>query len=475
MKRTFLLPILLCVLFFAGCGERERRLVILSTNDMHAHIDEFPRLATAVTACRDTVATVLVDAGDRWTGNAYVDLAEGRLPVIELMNRLGYDAATFGNHEFDPGQPVLQQAIDYARFPIVCANCSADDGAALRTPRPYVVLDRGGVKLALVGVVTNYGSNNHPDGHDAIFEHLTFADAVETAARYTFLADSCDVLAALTHIGSEKDRELAEASSGYDLIIGGHSHERINEVVDGVLVTQTGKNLRSVGVTEIVLRGDRIAELSFRIVPLEGYAPDDAYQQMVDRYKTNPALQVPVAEVGAGADKTGLANLYARALKERARADVGFYHIGGVRLDTLAPGTVPLARIYDMDPFGSHVSTMTMTPAQMRRMIVEKFNDPVNIGESHRIDLYSTAPYEILVDGDGDAVDVRFPDLKEGKRYKVAVGDYVFKNYRGLEYLDGSTTDLLVTDALRERLADGGKPFVADNTERQSVRVAEKE
>ena len=70
----------------------QREFVILSTNDLHASIKNFPRLATAVKECRDTVATLLVDAGDRWTGNAFVDLApEPRKPIIDLMNELGYD------------------------------------------------------------------------------------------------------------------------------------------------------------------------------------------------------------------------------------------------------------------------------------------------------------------------------------------------------------------------------------------------
>ena len=65
--------------------------VIISTNDVHGSLVDMPRLATAVKECRDTLFTIVVDAGDRWTGNAYVDLAEGRLPMIDLMNAVGYE------------------------------------------------------------------------------------------------------------------------------------------------------------------------------------------------------------------------------------------------------------------------------------------------------------------------------------------------------------------------------------------------
>ena len=112
----------------AACAPRERTLVLLSTNDMHAKIQNFPRLASAVEACRDTAQlVVLVDAGDRWTGNAYVDMAPTPgMPMIALMNELGYDVATLGNHEFDHGQAFLGRMIDSMDFEVVCANVVSD-------------------------------------------------------------------------------------------------------------------------------------------------------------------------------------------------------------------------------------------------------------------------------------------------------------------------------------------------------------
>lgn len=100
---------------------------------------------------------------------------------------------------------------------------------------------------------------------------------------------------------------------------------------------------------------------------------------------------------------------------------------------------------------------MEMTPEQMSKMVLTKYNDTVNKGESHRIDLFSTAPYVIRTDG-YDAVEVIFPGLVPGRKYRVAMGDYVFKNYRGLEYTNGETTQWLVPDVLMEYVANGGKP-----------------
>jgi len=440
--------------------------VILSTNDIHAHIDRFPCLATAVERCRDTADVILVDAGDRWTGNAYVDLAEDRKPVLELMNRLGYDLGTLGNHEFDVGQETLERAVDGCGFPIICANIRSGEGARLKPFEPSRIIGRGGVKVGFVAVVTNYGPNNHPDGHDSIFEGLTFPDAVETAAGATSLGDQCDVLVALTHIGSERDRELAARAPEYDLILGGHSHEVINETVNGVLLTQTGKNLKNVGVTVLRRRDGKFVP-EFRTVPLENYDPHPLYQEMVDEYYANPELQRPVGELTAPANKVGLANLFAESVRRAGNAEIGLYHQGGVRLDSLA-GRVPVASIYDLDPFGSCVSVLTMTPAQLRQLVLTKFNDTVNPGEAHCIDLYATTPYTVVTNERFDAVDVEFPELEEGKAYRVAMGDYVLKTYRDVNGTDAATLDTLVTDCLLESLAAG--PYTPDNTRHQTIR-----
>lgn len=439
-----------------ACTPSRREVVILSTNDMHAHIERFPQLATAVEYCRDTVATILVDAGDRWTGNAYVDLVEDRLPILMLMNRLGYDLAILGNHEFDVGQESLERAVRYCDFPIICANMESLPEAKLKPFEASRILSCGGVKVGFVGVVTNYGPNGHPDGHDEIFEGLLFSDAVDRAAELApTLAGKCDLSVALTHIGLDRDRELAARQAGYHLIIGGHSHDVANEVVEGAIIAQTGKNLARVGVTHLLFEGDRLLSLSHKIVVLEGYEPHPEYQALVEECYANEELHRPVGTLPEKADKCGLANLFAEAVRVGAKADLGLYHLGGVRLDSLAAGEVPLCAIYDLDPFGSLISEVEMTPEELSRMLIAKFNDTVKPVESHRIDLVATFPYTVITDASGEAVDVRFPTLRKGESYRVAMGDYIYKNYPGLEGVEGVTTRLKVTDQLIELLSSG--------------------
>lgn len=434
MNRKYSIPLLLAILILAGIlfyrtTLREREVVILSTNDIHANITNFARLAEAVERCRDTVATVLVDAGDRWTGNAFVDLADGRRPIYDLMNELGYDAATLGNHEFDRGTAFLRDAVEYADFDIVCANVK-NVSADFMDMRPSVTVKTdNGVRIRFVGVVTNY-DNGHPDGNNEIFEGLEFPDPMEAACEAAEGSDNGDVLVLLSHMARDKDFEFAERCDRYDVIIGGHSHDVVDTLVNRTVIGQTGNKLKLVGATRIRLKGNRIAGIDYENIPLDRYGEDAEFAARVAEIESNPELRKSVGTLGADLDKVGLADMETTLIARAMGADIGFYHYGGIRLSELPAGGVSMSTLFDLEPFFSQIYTMTMTPQQMRDMIVTKYNDTGNAKESHRIDLFSTTPYTIVLDGDGEATDVVFPKLREGVAYKVAMADYIAKKYK---------------------------------------------
>lgn len=470
MKRMLRVFLLAVVLAAAACAPGERTIVLLSTNDMHANIRNMPRLASAVEACRDTAQYVLlVDAGDRWTGNAFVDRAPmPGMPMVALMNRLGYDVGTLGNHEFDFGQVLLAGIIDRMDFEVVCANVVSDTTTFPQLP-PYVIVEEGGVRIGFVGVVTNYEGPGHPAGNADRFEGLTFPDPQQMAAKYAAeLRLKVDVLVLLSHMGDGHDADFLATASGYDLVVGGHTHKMIDTLINGSLLTQTGKNLANVGVTTIRMRGKKIESLDFRLVPLSGYAEEPDYKEQVEGYYSDKELNRQVGEFAATANKWGLANWMAEAVRDESDAQIGIYHIGGVRLDSISAGGVIKAQIYSLEPFGTRIARMQMTPAQMRRAILTKYNDKENTKESHRIDLISTTPYVIVLDAMGDAVDVRFPALREGQRYTIGVSDYVYNNYKELVYTDGEPIEEEITDVLFDDLEEHS-PLVPDNMPRQQT------
>ena len=419
--------------------------VILSTNDMHASLDNVARLATAVKECRDTVFTIVADAGDRWTGNAYVDLAEGRLPMIKLMNAVGYDVATIGNHDFDPGQKVLDNAIEKSKFAVVCANMESEGEWLDDVEESASVVTPEGVKIDFVGVVTSY-SNGHPDGNDNNFEGLKFEDPQIVAEREGRESNG-DVKVLLSHMGHDRDMALAERYNGYDVILGGHTHKLLDTVVNGTVVGQTQRKLKYVGVTRVQMRGSKVVNIEYENIPLKNYAKDEAVENMIAEIEANPALKEVVGKMAHSTNHVGLCNLQTKIIKEATGADVGIYHRGGVRIiEGLPEGDVTVKTLFDNEPFFSQVHLCEMTPAQLRKLIVEKYNDTINAKESHCIDLYATTPYLIITDENDMAYDVRFPRLREDRKYKVAVADYVARNYKHFECENEVRLPVLVYD-----------------------------
>ncbi len=412
--------------------QRKSEFVIISTNDVHASLDNVARLATAVKECRDTVFTIVVDAGDRWTGNAYVDLAEGRLPIIRLMNAVGYDVATLGNHDFDAGKRVLDGAIECAEFDVVCANMHAEGDELSGVAPKSVIKTPEGVEVEIVGVVTSY-ANGHPDGNDVKFEGLRFEDPQVVAEREGELMRG-DVKVLLSHMGDDRDLELASRYGGYDILIGGHTHKYLDTLVNGTVIGQTGRKLKRVGATKVQMRGRKIVGIEFESVELKEYAEDDSIKAMIADIEANPALKEVVGSMAHATNHVGLCNLQTKIIKEATDAEIGIYHRGGVRIiEGLPKGDVTVKTLFDNEPFFSQIHTCEMTPRQLRKLIVEKYNDTVNAKESHVVDLYATTPYHIITDENDMAYDVEFPLLNEGRKYKVAVADYVARNYAHFE------------------------------------------
>ncbi|MDR0907062.1 MAG: bifunctional metallophosphatase/5'-nucleotidase [Rikenellaceae bacterium] len=470
VRNLWVLVAVVAMLVAVGCAS-EKRVVIVSTNDIHASIDNFPKLATLVEEIRaenGEDAVILADAGDRWTGNPFVDQAEKPLyPIIELMNRLGYSVVTLGNHEFDRGQELLDERIGQMTFPVVCANLDTGD-SALSPVEPYTIIEAGGLKIAFLGLVTNF-VDGHPDGKLESFVGMSFTNPYDAAASYSWLGDESDVFVALTHIGSDADSLLAERVPQLDLILGGHSHTVIDTpcVIGKTLVTQSGSKLKYAGVTTITQKGKALS-IENQLVPLGDITPAQKYVAMVERYNDNPALHTPIGEVAAPFDEEGVNNLVTDAIRASTGTDLVLYHGGGIRISELPAGGVSIADLFLIEPFRSELYTMDMTAGDVKGLIMAKFNDTGNPSESHRPDLYpSGVSYEIITDEAGEAVDVRFLPA-ERDRYKVALPDYVYKVYKFNKPATMVETGLQVTDIL-EKYITRHSPLIPDDTSRIEV------
>ena len=264
--RRFCLSIFVCVFSVVAVAQK-KQLVILHTNDTHSCIMPLnPNLADTALAGRGgflrrmaliederakTPGLLLIDSGDFSQGSPYYNFYKGEVEV-ELMNRMGYDVATIGNHEFDFGLENMARIFRMAKFPIVCANYDFTGTSVAGLVKPYTIIKRNGLKIGL------FGLSPQPKGlvDTTKFVGVKYLDPVETARRMAALLKTkkrCDVIICVSHLGWEDeeltDQMLVPATRDIDIVLGGHSHTYMKTLqyvknVDGkdVPVDQNGKH-----------------------------------------------------------------------------------------------------------------------------------------------------------------------------------------------------------------------------------------
>lgn len=264
--RRFCLSIFVCVFSVVAVAQK-KQLVILHTNDTHSCIMPLnPNLADTALAGRGgflrrmaliederakTPGLLLIDSGDFSQGSPYYNFYKGEVEV-ELMNRMGYDVATIGNHEFDFGLENMARIFRMAKFPIVCANYDFTGTSVEGLVKSYTIIKRNGLKIGL------FGLSPQPKGlvDTTKFVGVKYLDPVETARRMAALLKTkkkCDVIICVSHLGWEDeeltDQMLVPATRDIDIVLGGHSHTYMKTLqyvknVDGmdVPVDQNGKH-----------------------------------------------------------------------------------------------------------------------------------------------------------------------------------------------------------------------------------------
>ena len=248
-------------------GNRERKITILHTNDVHSHIEAFEsdhsrypgmggvaRRASLIEKIRaENPHTLLFDAGDIFQGTPYFNYFGGELE-FKMMSRLGYDAATIGNHDFDNGIDGLEKQLPHAKFDFVISNYDFSNTVMDGRTNPYRIFERDGIKIGVFGL----GIKLKGLVDDRLYKETRYLDPVEISqdmVRILKEENNCDLVIALSHLGYNyrgnpdriSDLTLAKKTRDVDLIIGGHTHTFLDKPTvvrnasdENMLVNQVG-------------------------------------------------------------------------------------------------------------------------------------------------------------------------------------------------------------------------------------------
>jgi len=441
MNKHYFLLLAGIFLFFSLRGVAQQpgdagvtEIIILHANDMHAKIDNLSKLAYLADSLRKLHPYVfLVAAGDNFTGNPVVDMIPDKgYPMIDLMNRCGFNLSCIGNHEFDMGQELLNKRVAQAKFPFISCNIDAA-GAVLKQPRPYVVLNAGkDISLAFLGIL-ELNDQGIPDSHPSNLKGLKFTNGLAKAREFSWLKEKYGILIGLTHLGIEDDVKLADSMPQFDLIIGGHSHTVIEKpmIENGVMILQAGANLKYIGKTTIKVKNGKVVDRAIELIAMNSLKNvNTEIQSLIDKYNQNEEFSkvVGVAEVPmTGYDELG--SLMCDAMTNCLKIDFAFQNKGGIRVLSLPKGDITLKNIYQLDPFGNKVVVFNLNPSEIQSLICYAFNIEKNI------DLQvSGMTYTVKTNADGSCKEVEMLDpsgkpLDPSRDYSVGISTFVAVTY----------------------------------------------
>ena len=390
MKKILATLILLALLLGCAAAEdtgQQGGVVVLYTNDVHCGIDDYIGYAglAAYEAAYEALGydVLLADVGDAVQGGPVGTLSKGEY-IIDIMNELGYDVATIGNHEFDYGMDQFMALREQANFPYVAANfCDMNGEPALDG---YVILQAGGCEIAFVGVATpetftkstptyfmdDQGNfiYNFAQGDEGRNLYAAVQTAVDAARD-----EGADYVVLLSHLGIDAasspytSSELIVNISGVDVVLDGHSHSVIEgDVViaaDGseVLLSSTGTKLERVGA--LIIEAD--GSISTRLHTESIFQDEDAqayiasvkaqYEESLNQVVAHSDVDLCVNDPATGermvrSCETNLGDLCADAYRAMTGSDIAMVNGGGIRAD-IAAGDITYGEILNVHPFGN--------------------------------------------------------------------------------------------------------------------------
>lgn len=482
--------------------ERYKKLVLLHSNDMHGdflaeNIDN--KLVGGVSMLSGYISKVKQEeenvlycvAGDMFRGSV-IDSEYKGVSTIEIMNMLSPDVVTIGNHETDYGLSHLLFIEKCAKFPIINANLYIKMNGA-RLFNPYHIIEIGGMKILFIGILTQDVISNTKS--DAVIGSLIdINDAAQEIAKIcnTFNGIDIDFTVLLTHIGYEKDVELAkilDPNLGVDVIIGGHSHTFLDEPtkINDILIVQAGIGTDQIGRFDIVIDTDTnsVASYEWKTVPMnEDNCPkDEKIEQLIGKLKSETDLKygrvlrrlTTTLEHKDRYRQTELGSFIADCFKYITKADLCIIGSGSIRNSHLGP-IITLQDMIETYPYKNILYELLIKGEQLKRMLEYSYRDEAN--ELNHTEFYQLSEGLKVEYSKSLKKITKFTyydeDIDMNKLYKVCIAGFDFINIK--EFFNIDEDELLANglkkvvctstcDALYEYLGSKEKlPIYPDNT-----------
>ena len=427
--------------------QTDKKISIVFTNDIHSRVEAesggigYAKIASLIKHYRNLNPNLLVlDAGDTFHGQTISTLVQGET-IVDIMNEMGYDAMTAGNHDFNYGTERLLELAETADFPVLGGNLKKADGHVLL--QSYTIKEVDGVKIGIFGLVTPETKyKTHPKN----VEGLIFEDPVTHAkAMVEQLTGQVDVIIALSHLGMDESSlyrgdKVAKEVPGIDIIIDGHSHQVVNQMIGNTLITQAGEYGNKIGVIDLLFKDRKLSGKNAVILSKEDTAniePDKKITELIAQIKADQGkvlnevvAATPVKLVGeretVRTGESNLGNLITNAMLEVTEADAALTNGGGIRA-SIEAGNITKGDVITVLPFGNYIVTIEVSGAEIKQALELGASDypsakgafPHVAGMSYTIDSEKPAGEKIY------SIKVGGKPLDLTKKYVLATNDFI--------------------------------------------------
>lgn len=397
----------------AGAASADYSITILHTNDFHARFEPIskydstcgeednaagdcfggsPRLQTAITEAKARAGNyLLVDGGDQFQGTLFYTYYKGKL-AAEMMNQMGYDAMTVGNHEFDDGPEVLRGFVDSVDFPVLMSNADLSGEDLLKGEiQKSTIIEKDGEKIGLIGLTPQDTDELSSPGKNVIFTNPV--DAVQSEVD-KLTEEGVNKIVVLSHSGYNVDLKVAEETTGVDVIVGGHSNTLLGDmdgaegpyptmVKDTAIVSAYayGKFLGELNVT--FDDEGNITEASGAPLIMDAAVTEDAATKERISEAAKPLDEIRNKVIGESTDEINgsrdmcraeecpMGNLVADAMLDRVKdqgIEIAITNGGGLRA-SIDSGEVTMGEVLTVLPFQNTLSTFQVTGAVIKEAL----------------------------------------------------------------------------------------------------------
>ncbi|OQX99007.1 MAG: hypothetical protein B6I20_10365 [Bacteroidetes bacterium 4572_117] len=293
--------------------------------------------------------------------------------MVEVMNKMGYDAAAIGNHEFDFKVDTLNKRLQQMNFPLLSANIVEKGTENIPAfAKPYIIKEAAGIKIGIIGLSSLSTPHTTFPDYVADYEFTPYDEAID---KYAPMAqnEGAEIIIIIGHICKNEMEGLVNTAKKYDipLIGGGHCHQTVLETVDNVLLVQSGAEMRAYVKVQLQYHGSgKSAEIiSTEVVQNQGGTPDTEVQAIVGYWqtKTQEALseEIGYCSESIGESSVAMSNLVCDSwLQTFPDADVSITNSGGIRQD-IDQGTINLATIVGLLPFQNTIYELDLTGTEL--------------------------------------------------------------------------------------------------------------